>query len=145
MRNRRALAGDRRRRGWAASALGLALVVGLSGCMNSGQGETMAAMNADRVANHLRALPENPTATTKAQAWALHLSKIGTLAHSRLADGFEHVNWCMLGENVGYGGTPQIIERAYMASPGHRRNILDPHWDSAGVGYRLGACLGTAP
>ena len=116
----------------------VALVVALSaGCMNPGQDQVMQAMNADRAAHGLPALTENPVATRVAQAWALQLSKDGKLSHTVLPDQFRSITWCYLGENVGYGPTVEVVEDAYMKSPHHRANILDPRWTSVGVGYRV--------
>jgi hypothetical protein len=42
--------------------------------------------------------------------------------------------WQRLGENVGRGPTLQEIETAFMASPSHRENILDPGFTQLGVG-----------
>ena len=45
------------------------------------------------------------------------------------------VRWCSIGENVGYGPSVAAIEDAYMASAGHRANILNTKWNGVGVGY----------
>ena len=43
-----------------------------------------------------------------------------------------------IGENLGWGtlslGTPRAIVGAWMASPGHRENILDPRYRDTGIG-----------
>lgn len=43
-----------------------------------------------------------------------------------------------VGENIGWGslwlGTPRAVVAAWMASPGHRANILDPHFRDTGIG-----------
>jgi uncharacterized protein YkwD len=43
-----------------------------------------------------------------------------------------------VGENIGWGslweGTPRAVVAAWMASPGHRANILDPRFRSTGIG-----------
>ncbi len=43
-----------------------------------------------------------------------------------------------VGENIGWGtlwqGTPRAIVSAWMASPGHRANILDPRFRDSGIG-----------
>ena len=43
-----------------------------------------------------------------------------------------------LGENIGWGtlwlATPRAIVAAWMASPGHRENILDPRYRDTAVG-----------
>jgi uncharacterized protein YkwD len=47
------------------------------------------------------------------------------------------------GENLAWGtgtlATPQSIVRSWMASPGHRRNILTGRYEELGVGIALGA------
>jgi uncharacterized protein YkwD len=43
-----------------------------------------------------------------------------------------------VGENIGWGslwlGTPRAVVAAWMASPGHRANILDGHYRDTGIG-----------
>ena len=43
-----------------------------------------------------------------------------------------------IGENIGWGtlylGTPRAIVAAWMASPGHRANILDAHFHDTAIG-----------
>jgi uncharacterized protein YkwD len=47
--------------------------------------------------------------------------------------------WRSIGENVGYGPSVASVEYAFMHSPEHRANILDPDWRGIGVGvYRSG-------
>jgi uncharacterized protein YkwD len=44
-------------------------------------------------------------------------------------------SWSAYGENVAYGyGTPESVMAAWMASPGHRQNILDCGFKEIGVG-----------
>ena len=54
----------------------------------------------------------------------------GYISSSRV--GFE------VGENIAWGtgslATPRAIVAAWMASPGHRANILDPHYRETGIG-----------
>ena len=47
---------------------------------------------------------------------------------------YEVDGWLLLGENVGWTeGTVPQLHRAFMASPKHRRNILDPRFTSVGI------------
>mgnify|MGYP002682711007 CR=1 FL=1 len=98
------------------------------------QDAVLRELNQDRTANHLRTLPTHWQAQQKAQAWAEHLAATGTLQHSNLTSGIT-VRWCSLGENVGFGPSVASIEDAYMASSGHRANILASKWNGVGVGY----------
>ena len=100
----------------------------------SPQAAVKNALNNDRVANRRAPLRTQAAAQAKAQAWANRLAREGRMYHSNLRDGI-NVKWCSLGENVGYGSSVQGIERAYMKSPGHRANILNPKWNGVGVGH----------
>jgi uncharacterized protein YkwD len=42
--------------------------------------------------------------------------------------------WTTLGENVGMGGTVSQLHKAFMASPGHKANILSSAYKHVGVG-----------
>ena len=61
----------------------------------------------------------------------------------------EHVHYIvgglsrwMYGENIAYGGssygTPRAIVRAWMHSPEHRHNILNPSFRQVGIGFARG-------
>lgn len=40
------------------------------------------------------------------------------------------------GENIALGQrTPEQVHAAWMSSPGHRRNIMDPNYDTIGIGF----------
>jgi uncharacterized protein YkwD len=40
----------------------------------------------------------------------------------------------MIGENIAYNASVRRVHRAFMRSPGHRANILNPHIRRVGVG-----------
>ena len=42
--------------------------------------------------------------------------------------------WSKLGENVGVGGSVSVLMDAFMNSPGHRANIVDPSYNYVGIG-----------
>lgn len=124
-----------RRQKLLIGAAGILVAVGLlSGCLNSRQESVRTAMTNDRHAHNLQQLRVQSDAQAKAQAWAERLASDGYLHHSNLQSGI-HVRWCSLGENVGYGPSVPAIEDAYMASAGHRANILSTKWTGVGVGY----------
>ncbi len=77
----------------------------------------------------------------KADAWAQGMRNQCRIWHSRLADGAPP-QWRKLGENVGMGGTVPQIHTAYMNSPGHRANILDPRFTEIGTAAVWGDCNG---
>ena len=57
------------------------------------------------------------------------------LFHSNMTRlGQRVTNWRTLGENVGMGGSVDSLHRAFMASPGHKANILYGGFEHMGVG-----------
>ncbi|MCC6226324.1 MAG: transporter [Microthrixaceae bacterium] len=101
--------------------------------------EVIAEVNASRAEAGLPPLRENLTLDRKADAWAQRLRDSCSLSHSKLSDGAPE-EWMKLGENVGYGGTIAQVHDAYMNSPGHRANILDPSFTSMGAAAVWGTC-----
>ncbi|MCH7789750.1 MAG: CAP domain-containing protein [Acidobacteria bacterium] len=106
----------------------------LSACTPQ-QETAMDLVNATRAEHGLDPLYPHHGAMQKAQAWAEELaSRDGhQLDHSKLSNGIAG-DWLKIGENVGYGGSIEIVQNAYMKSPGHRANILDPSFNFMGVG-----------
>lgn len=107
----------------------------LSACSPQ-QVDTFQRINYDRMDNGLIGMSINDTLMAKAQAWADYLASIGTLQHSNVAEGADP-GWSMLGENVGSGPSADAIEQAFLNSPGHRANILNPEFNWAGTGVAV--------
>lgn len=137
------------RRGRRALTLfaSLAAVLALSGVLTScettdaDRTEVVSLINASRADVGLPPLSENVDLNLKADGWARQLRDECRIYHSRLADGAPR-NWQKLGENVGRGGTIYQVHGAYLNSPGHRRNILDPEFNQVGAGAVWGTCNG---
>lgn len=51
-----------------------------------------------------------------------------------LAQWLANWDWRIIGENVGVGGSVYSLHRAFMASPGHKANIMDRRYRNVGVG-----------
>ncbi len=100
----------------------------------AGQSADLAAMtNADRAAKGLRALSTAADLQSVAQKRADEMARNGKLAHTTNL-GSKVSGWKRLGENVGRGPDLPDIQAAFMASPSHRENILDPEFSQLGVG-----------
>ena len=95
-------------------------------------GDLGAATNAARAAAGLPALALDAQLTAVAQGWANQLAAAGTLSHNP-ALRTQVTNWNVLGENVGMAGDIPSVQAAFMASPAHRDNILDPRFTQMGV------------
>ncbi|PZV06933.1 MAG: hypothetical protein DCF32_08640 [Leptolyngbya sp.] len=67
-----------------------------------------------------------------------HTGSDGSTMRSRI-DATQY-NWSTIGENVAMGQpTAAAVIAAWMNSPGHRQNMLNPAFTELGVGYAIGA------
>jgi uncharacterized protein YkwD len=95
-------------------------------------------VNAERAAAGLPALRSNGCAQAAAQRWAEHLAATGAFAHQDIG---AVLRTCApataAGENIARSpGDAGEVVASWMASPGHRANILDAgytHLGSAAV------------
>jgi uncharacterized protein YkwD len=94
-------------------------------------------LNAARTSFGLRALRESGRLDRAAQGWTATMVTTQQFSHGNLpgrisATGY---NWFTIGENIASGFvTASSVVRAWMASPEHCRNILDPSFTSVGTG-----------
>ena len=131
-----------------ATAVAVALItLVLAGCMTADEANAFKLLNADRAANGAAPLAGNDAAQTKAQGWAQHLATASggvcsqaTLSHSNLTQGAP-AGWRYLGENVACRTVTGSIANAvaplqaqFMASSGHRANIVNTRFTHGGVG-----------
>lgn len=106
-------------------------------------------INHARTSRGIRALRAVPGTTDVAHGWSCHMAGIHTLLHNSSLgtqlDNHGSYYWTTYGENVGITGSTSgadTLFRAYMASPEHRANILDPSfryvglWTKTAGGYR---------
>ena len=71
-------------------------------------------------------LAHRHSAAMAAQGTIFHTSNFGYV--------IRNYAWTVAGENVGMGPDLNTLERAFMASPEHRSNILDRRYRTAGIG-----------
>ncbi len=126
-----------------------------------GSGERSALVcliNETRKQHHLRPLVNRPTLSSAASTWSERLVSGGFFAHVDAAANSTIETrdlrytagaylWA-LGENLawatGYRSSPRQIVTMWLASPGHRANLLDPQWRDIGVGIASGTPVGAA-
>jgi hypothetical protein len=96
-------------------------------------GDLGTATNTARISAGLAPLTVNAQLSTVAQAWANKLAAAGTLSHNPALQTLV-TNWTVLGENVGMAGDVPTVQNAFMHSPEHKANILDPRYTQMGVG-----------
>ncbi|MBO5150052.1 MAG: hypothetical protein J6B66_07460, partial [Anaerotignum sp.] len=98
-------------------------------------------VNEERAKENLAPLSLNRTATDAAQVRAeeakksfSHTRPNGTKCFTALAEA--GVTYTAAGENLaGKIKTPEKVVDAWMNSPGHRKNIMNPKYSQIGVGY----------
>lgn len=108
--------------------------------------EIIDLTNAERTQNHVGALTHNAQLTKAAAAKAADMASIGYFAH-RGPDGKEPWAWireagytyASAGENlaVKFNESASVV-RAWMASPGHRANMVKAGYTDIGVGVAEG-------
>ena len=95
----------------------------------------LALTNAERKARGLRPLALSACAAGFADAWAGKLAAVGALSHQALTPIMTTCRARGAGENVAYGNvTPEQMMAMWMASAGHRANILNAGYTHLGVG-----------
>lgn len=93
--------------------------------------------NQSRSQNGLGPLAPDSAAAAVARTWAQQMATSHTLSHNpslaAQVDSYVTSQWTRIGENVGYGGSPSVLQTAFMNSPAHRANILGDY-NRVGIG-----------
>ena len=93
----------------------------------------LSAVNSARAAHGLRPYVLRSDLSSVAYSWSKHMASTSSLAHNPGLT-TQITNWRWVGENVGYGPDWKTVMAAFMASPGHRANILDHDFTEIGIG-----------
>ncbi len=93
----------------------------------------ISAINRERAAAGLPSVAVSGDLTAAARRHSGVMAEAADLHHNPDLGGAVG-GWRKIGENVGRGPSVDAIHNAFMASPGHRDNILDPDWSQVGVG-----------
>ena len=101
--------------------------------------------NAERAAHGLKPLVWSSAIATMAQNWTASMASTALdcttdyLKHNPNYQNQTPGNWTLVGENVGCAqpARAKVIHDAWMASPGHRANILRPEFTHIGIGWAV--------
>jgi hypothetical protein len=92
------------------------------------------ALNEVRAEQGLPPFVVNTELADLARAHAALMADAGEIFHAeRISTGYGGP-WSKLGENVGVGADVAVLIDAFVASPGHYANIIDPAFTEVGVG-----------
>ncbi len=98
------------------------------------EAQFVASINQLRTSKGLSALTVDSQLVAGARIWADRMKADGSISHaSDLSVGVTQ-NWQKLGENVGVGPTVNALMDAFIASPGHYANLVDPVYTRVGIG-----------
>lgn len=92
------------------------------------------ATNAERSSRGIKTLALYSDLTANARQHSQDMAEDGTIYHNSRLGSQIGGNWWALGENVGMGPDCNSIQDAFMASPGHKANIIDKDYNQVGVG-----------
>jgi uncharacterized protein YkwD len=138
----------------AARACAGANRIPTSGTLGRAARSTLCLLNAQRASHGLRRLHPNRALRHSARRYARslvanrffsHVAPNGQTLQARVSrSGYlRRANGWAYGENLAWGAagqaTPARIVAAWMASPGHRANILSARWRHIGIGIAPGA------
>ena len=100
------------------------------------EAQFVAKINDLRASKGLPPMTPNPGLAATACTWNDQMIAAGQISHDpNLANEIESVvpDWSKGGENVGMGGTIDSLFDAFVASPGHYKNLVDPDFSLIGV------------
>ncbi len=125
----------------AASFMLLALVGSLTArgaeeaAANAGdEASFVASLNAVRAGVGLPALTTNSELASLSRGHAQVMADAGEIFHADPISAGYTGPWAKIGENVGIGASVSVLVDAFVASPGHYANVIDPAFTQIGVG-----------
>jgi uncharacterized protein YkwD len=124
----------------AATAAQIKASTGAGVQLNSVESRLVVRINAARKARNIAPLTVAAGFTDVARRWSAAQLKVNTLKHNpnymaqMQASGGQ--GWRLIAENVGYcNSDPDRLFDAYMRSPHHKANILNPKFRFIGIGW----------
>jgi hypothetical protein len=103
------------------------------------ESQFVTAINDLRASRGLRQLQVSGELTGVARAWTDHMVGNGGISHNPSIASQVSGSWKKLGENVGVGYDVDGLMQAFIDSPSHLRNLVDPDWNWIGVGVSWGS------
>lgn len=117
-----------------ASFLALASSANPAGAQAAEEEAFFRALNETRTELGLPELTINTELTSLSRVWAAEMAEEGEIFHANPISENMTSDWLKLGENVGVGPEVDALMDAFIASPTHYQNIIDPEFTHVGVG-----------
>ncbi|MGI8792459.1 MAG: CAP domain-containing protein, partial [Acidimicrobiales bacterium] len=104
----------------------------------SAEAQFVARINSLRTSKGLAPLELHGELVGLARRWAVSMAAADRISHHPNLVGSVSAPWVKLGENVGVGTDVDRLFDAFVASPSHYKNLVDPAFRQIGVGVVLG-------
>lgn len=98
------------------------------------EAQFVSRINGLRASRGLSQLAVHSQLLSVARNWTERMVQAGRISHNPNLSSEVSGDWTKLGENVGVGPTVDDLMNAFMASPAHYRNLVDPEWNYVAVG-----------
>jgi hypothetical protein len=102
------------------------------------EAEFVARINELRASKGLGQLRVDPELVRVARAWSEKMAAADQISHNPNLAKEVTADWQKLGENVGVGMTVAKLHDAFVKSPAHYRNLVDPDFTHIGVAVVIG-------
>jgi len=120
--------------GTASPVQGPARTALTAGTIEQQEFQLLNLINQERARNGLQPVRMQVTFRNYARHHALDEANAGSIWHNMAEfQRWVPTGWTRLGENVAYNQSVTAMHQAYMNSPGHRQNILNPDFNYVGV------------
>ena len=100
----------------------------------SEEAQFFSLTNQLRVSHGLNPLASYGGLVSIARSWSGNMAAAGSISHNMNLPNEVSGPWTKLGENVGVGGSVDSIQNAFIASPHHYENLVDPVYNYVGIG-----------
>jgi uncharacterized protein YkwD len=100
------------------------------------EADFVSRVNHERTSRGLAPLRVSSDLVTVARNHSRRMGDANHLHHNPNF-GSEVTSWRKVGENVGRGPSVSSLHTAFMNSPSHRNNLLDPAWTEVGIGVKV--------
>jgi hypothetical protein len=100
----------------------------------SAEAQFVVLINQLRASKGLGSMSVDGNLTDIARQWSQQMANAGTISHNPNFPNQVTSDWQLLGENVGQGYTVQSLFDAFVASPHHYENLVEPSYTRIGVG-----------
>jgi hypothetical protein len=103
------------------------------------EAQFVSRINSLRASKGLSQLQVSGQLQGVARNWTDKMVQAGQISHNPNLASQVSGDWTKLGENVGVGYDVDGLMQAFINSPAHYRNLVDPDWNYVGVGVTVAA------